>query len=115
MIRTAIAAALLLTASAASAQFSGPSSNPRAQATTVAQVANARPGSYVTLTGHIVDHQREDYYTFRDSTGEIRVEIEDEDFRGQKVTPETQVRLTGEIDTGLRGRYIDVDTVEILK
>lgn len=114
MIRKAIAVALLLAATGASAQFAGPTSNPRAQTSTVAEVPNARPGSYVTLTGNIVAHQREDYFTFRDATGEIRVEIDEEDFRGQKVTPETRVRLTGEIETGFRGRYIDVDTVEVL-
>lgn len=114
MIRNAIVAVALFTATAASAQFTGPSANPNAQTTTVAQVANARPGSYVTLTGNIVNHQREDYFTFRDATGDIRVEIDDEDFGGRKVAPETRVRLTGEIETGFRGRYIDVDTIEIL-
>ena len=114
MIRKAVAVALLLAAGSASAQYTGPSSNPAAQTTTVAQVANARPGSYVTLTGNIVAHQREDYFTFRDATGDIRVEIDEKDFRGQKVTPETSVRLTGEIEIGFRGRYIDVDTVEVL-
>ena len=114
MFRTAIAAALLLSATAASAQFSGPTANPNARATTVSQVPNARAGSYVTLTGNIVAHQREDYFTFRDSTGEIRVEIDDEDFRGQKVTPETNVRISGEIERGFAGRYIDVDTLEVL-
>ena len=80
----------------------------------MAPVANARPGSYVTLTGNSVAHQREDYFTFRDSTGEIRVEIDEEDFHGRKVTPETNVRITGEIERGFAGRYIDVDTLEIL-
>ena len=114
MIRKLVIAAALLAATAASAQFTGPTSNPRAQTTTVAQVGNARAGSYVTLTGNIIAHQREDYYTFRDATGEIRVEIEREDFAGRKITPETNVRITGEIERGFAGRYIDVDTLEVL-
>lgn len=114
MIRIAFTAALLMTATAASAQFAGPTSNPAARASTVAQVPNARAGSYVTLTGNIVAHQRDDYYTFRDATGEIRVEIEPEEFGGRKVTPETKVRITGEIERGFAGRYIEVDTLEIL-
>jgi uncharacterized protein YdeI (BOF family) len=35
----------------------------------------ARLGSHVSLSGSIVAHQRENHFTFRDSSGEIRVEI----------------------------------------
>jgi uncharacterized protein YdeI (BOF family) len=35
----------------------------------------ARLGSHVSLSGKIVAHQRENQFTFRDSSGEIRVEI----------------------------------------
>lgn len=114
MIRKLVTVAALVVATAASAQFTGPTTNTRAQPSTVAQVASARPGSYVILTGNIVERQREDYFTFRDSTGTIRVEIEDEVFAGRKVTPETNVRITGEIERGFSGRYIDADRLEIL-
>jgi len=33
-------------------------------------------GTYVVLTGNIVNHLRSDYFTSRDDTGEVRVEIE---------------------------------------
>lgn len=99
-------------ASPALAQFSGPSQTN--QPTTVQQVADARLGSYVTLSGRIVAHQGEDYYTFRDATGEMRVEIESEVWRNREVDPDTDVRLSGEVDRNRRGRYLSVDSLEVV-
>lgn len=94
------------------AQFTGPGAAGRA--TQVAELRNARLGSYVTVTGHVVAHLRGNYYRFRDATGEIRVEIENEVWRGRPVGPETKVRLLAEIDTGLAGRYLWVKSLEIV-
>lgn len=94
------------------AQFTGPSSS--ASPSTVAGVADARLGSDVTLTGFVVEHQRDDYYTFRDDSGDIRVEIDRRTWGGRKVGPTDKVRITGEVERGWRGRYIDVETLEVL-
>ncbi len=99
-------------AATASAQFTGPSLAGRPS--TVAQVQNARVGSYVTLTGNIVAHRREDYYLFRDGTGEISVEISASVFNNRKVSPESKVRLVGEIDRGIRGRYVWISSLEVI-
>lgn len=104
--------ASLLLASTATAQFTGPSASGRPA--TVAETRDARLGSYVTLTGHIVDHQRSDYFTFRDASGEIRVEIAPGVFGGRKIGPDTQVRLLGEVDRGPAGRYVWVKSLEVL-
>lgn len=95
------------------AQFTGPSA--RGHAATVADVQSLRMGSYVVLTGNIVDHQRSDYFTFRDSTGEIRVEIEPQVWRDRPVTPETDVQIMGEVDRGVAGRYVWVKTLDIVQ
>lgn len=100
-------------ATIAVAQFTGPSGV--AQATTVQAIGNARLGSTVTVTGNIVGHLREDYYTFRDQTGEMRVEIEREIWRRQEVGPETRVQLTGEVDRDRRGRYLEVERLQVLE
>ena len=102
----------VLSASAAMAQFTGPSAS--GPPTTVSAVGNARIGSYVTLTGNIVNHQRSDYFTFRDDTGEIRVEIASGVWGGRQVGPDTRVRLLGEVDRGPAGRYVWVKTLEVL-
>jgi len=67
------------------------------------------------LRGNIVSHQRSDYFLFRDATGDIRVEISSPVFAGRAVTPETRVRcLVGEVDVGLAGRYVWIQSLEIL-
>lgn len=95
------------------AQFDGPSAGGRNA--TVAQAANSlRIGTYVTLTGNIVEHLREDYFTFKDASGSIRVEVPANVFRGQRVVPATIVRITGEVDRGSVGRYIYVKSLDIV-
>ena len=96
----------------ASAQFSGPSAAGRAS--TVVDARDVRLGSYVTLTGHVVNHQRSDYFTFRDETGEIRVEIGSNVWNGRKVGPNDKVRLLGEVDLGPAGRYVWVNSLDVL-
>lgn len=114
-----LAAALLAAlATVAMAQFTGPGGARGGQGTvqevTAAGVADAREGSNVVLTGNIVAHIRSDHFTFRDASGEVRVEIDDDIWRGRKVGPETRVRLTGEVDRDRRGRYVDVDALDIV-
>lgn len=99
-------------ATAAMAQFTGPSATGRPA--TVADANRARIGTYVTLTGNIVNHQRSDYFTFRDNTGEIRVEIASNVWGGRQVGPTDQVRIMGEVDTSPRGRYVWVKTLDVL-
>lgn len=101
-----------LVTSAAMAQFTGP--NATLQASTVAQAKEVRLGTDVTLEGNVVERQRDDYYTFRDATGDIRVEIERDVWRGRQVGPEQKVRITGEVERGWRGRYIDVDVLDLI-
>lgn len=96
--------------------FSGPgSTNP---ATTVSQAQNLPDDSAVILTGNIVSQlpDKDDKYLFRDSTGEIIVDIDEKDFRGQKVTPANVVRITGEIDKDFgRKAEVDVEYLEVLQ
>lgn len=101
-----------LIATGVMAQFTGPSATGRPG--TVADANRARIGTYVTLTGNIVNHQRSDYFTFRDNTGEIRVEIASNVWGGRQVGPTDQVRIMGEVDTSPRGRYVWVKTLDVL-
>lgn len=111
-LRLAALVGACLLASNAIAQFSGPSATGRTL--TVQQAREARVGSYVTVTGNIVNHLRADYYTFRDASGEIRVEIASGVFQGRKIEPATKVRLLAEVDTSPAGRYLWVKTLEVV-
>jgi uncharacterized protein (TIGR00156 family) len=102
----------LVVATPVAAQFTGPSV--AGAEMTVAQAVTARAGTYVTLVGNIVANQREDYFTFRDASGEVRVEIEAEVFQNRPVAPETNVRLLGEVGTDRIGPYVWVKSLEVL-
>ncbi len=103
-----------LAATPAAAQFTGPSA--RGAETTVEAARGARVDSYVTVTGRIVSHLREDYYLFRDATGEIRVEIEDRVWAGRPVSAETDVRLRAEVDRNAAGTvYLWVQSLDVLE
>jgi uncharacterized protein (TIGR00156 family) len=95
----------------AAAQFTGPSAT--GSAVSVAEARAALPGRDVSVSGYIVSHLREDYYTFRDATGEIRVEIASGVWRGRQVGPETKVRVRAEVELGLTGRYLWVKSLDL--
>lgn len=93
--------------------FKGPGQDNSA---TVAQAKNMRDDAHVTLTGKIVQRIGQEKYLFRDGTGEITVEIDDEDFRGQTVTPQNTVRIYGEVEKEFgRGTEIDVKSLQVLQ
>jgi hypothetical protein len=62
----------------------------------------------------IVAHQRQNYFSFRDGSGEIRVEIDPGLWQNRKVGPDDKVRLVGELDQGTAGRYLWVKSLEVL-
>ncbi|WP_392560040.1 YgiW/YdeI family stress tolerance OB fold protein [Orbus mooreae] len=83
--------------------------------TTVEQAKQMNKDAWVTLQGNIVKQIGDEDYLFRDSTGEINVEIDHKYWRGQTVTPNDTVQITGEVD---HHRYkptdIDVKRVVVL-
>ena len=68
----------------------------------------------VVLQGTIVKRIKGDIYEFRDATGSMKVEIDDEDFPPMEINDKTRVKLTGEVDRDLVGREIDVEFVEVI-
>jgi len=110
-VKIMISVILVIMTLSVSAQFTGPSA--KGNKTTVSQIADARLGTYITVLGNITSHLREDYYTFKDETGEIRVEIESSVWQSREIGAETKVRLLGEIDTGLTGRYLWIKSLEL--
>ncbi|MBM3617944.1 MAG: NirD/YgiW/YdeI family stress tolerance protein [Alphaproteobacteria bacterium] len=110
---TAAAAAFTGTlAFAAHAQYTGPSS---VKTNTVADVLKtAKDDTYVQLQGHIIAQVGEEKYTFKDKTGEIRVEIDKKDFTA-KVDDKTLVEIRGEFEKDfLQSPEIDVDSIVVV-
>ncbi|MGV2990054.1 YgiW/YdeI family stress tolerance OB fold protein [Vibrio sp. E150_011] len=81
---------------------------------TVASANEARDESYVTLTGKVTEQVGHELYLFNDETGQVVVEIENEDWHGMAVTPETTLVIQGEVDRGWTRVKIDVDRMTIL-
>lgn len=56
----------------------------------------------------------DDKYEFKDASGTITVEIDNEDLPAVAFNDKTKVKLTGEVEKNLMSREIDVDLVEII-
>lgn len=93
------------------AQFAGSAG---AGVTTVQEARGARVGDRVELTGSIKQEVGRAQYLFRDKTGEIRVRIEKEFWRGREVTTKTELKLRGRVQSDVRGRFIDTYYFQIV-
>ena len=96
--------------------FQGPVGG--SQANTVAAALKCWDDAPVSLTGNIVERRAgsDDKYMFRDATGQILADIDHELFFGKTVTPQTRVRIFGEVDKDMmKPTKIDVKRLEILQ
>ncbi|MFH5774417.1 YgiW/YdeI family stress tolerance OB fold protein [Paracoccus sp. NGMCC 1.201697] len=119
LLATAI---IFASGAAAFAQYSGPSDLKQGQdgtyaATTVKEILDdPKDDVGVQLEGKLIRQSEKEAYTFSDGTGEIRVEIDQDDFPGGDIDENTVLRIQGEVDTHLRKEAdIDVDHVTIMK
>lgn len=92
--------------------YNGPSASETI--TTVAAASEARDNTNVVLQGKIVKKLKNDLYEFRDKTGSISVEIDDDAWPAQPISEQNLVKLYGEVDRDLFDREIDVDIIEII-
>jgi len=97
------------------AAYVGPSDSPRGPGVS-AILQKPVDGQQVTLQGYLLRKTAHEKYIFSDGTGEIPVEIDDEDFPATPVGASTKVRIRGEVDTGRhRPPEIEVESLEIVK
>ena len=102
--------ALLVTLSTpALANFTGPNA---VNTNTVQGALNARDEAPVVLTGNITQALGNEIYMFKDATGEIRIEIDAEDFHQQTVSPQDTVTIHGEVDNEWTHKKVDVDFIQ---
>lgn len=110
-----VASGVLCAASAAHAQYVGP--NQAASYQNVAEILkNPVDDVRVTLRGKVTSRLSDDRYQFNDGTGTIQVEIDEEDFAGQRIDANTQVEIQGKVDKDLmRAPEIDVKRVIVVR
>lgn len=88
--------------------FNGPR-DPSISNMTVKQALDMRDDSIVVLTGKIVNSLGDEKYLFRDSTGDVIIEIDDEDWHGVTVSPENTIEIVGELDK----EFFDKPKIEV--
>jgi len=66
--------------------------------TTVADAVNMKDDSHICLEGYLIKKNCKECYTFKDATGEIKVEISKKAWNNLDVTPDQKVRIYGEVE-----------------
>lgn len=111
-------AALAVLPSSASADFQGPVSIRGTETMSVDKILGLKMDrKNVCVSGQITSQlaSGDDTYMFTDMTGEMVVEIDYDVFRGHTVTPESKVRLCGEVDVKyLKPNKFEAETLEVL-
>lgn len=100
----------LFSSAVMASSYNGPGA--ATQINTVAAALEAADDAQVVLQGQIVRRVKGDIYEFKDATGTMKVEIDEEDWPPQAVDDKAKVKLTGEVDRDLMGREVDVEFVE---
>lgn len=122
MKKSIIMASLLFASTSVFAEFIGQNSQtiqkeqggfmgPSISKTTVEKVKTSKDDMPVVLEGNIIQHLGKDKYLFRDQTGDITIEIDNDDWKGVTVTPKDSVTIYGEVDKDWNSIEIDVDSV----
>lgn len=85
------------------------------QESTIAEAKNMRDERHVTLTGTISGRADDDHYWLQDSTGRIRIDVDEDNEDDDGFLIGKKVRITGEVDRDDGHSEIDVDRLFILK
>lgn len=102
-------------APAGQAHSQGGFSGPNPGLSSVAQVKSFRDDDWVILEGNIIRQVGHELYEFRDGSGTVYVDIDDKRWMGKTVSPETKVRIEGEIDKDWNSVEVDVKNLHVLK
>lgn len=109
----ALLLAPLFSTAVMAAGYTGPGAT--AQVTTVVAALDAADDTPVVLQGQIVKRLQDELYEFKDASGTIHVEIDDEHWPAQAVSEKAMVKITGEVDRDLMSREVDVEHLEIIQ
>lgn len=83
--------------------------------TTVLKAKKIEDGACVRLKGKIISKIGNEKYTFKDNTGAIQIEIDDDVWKDIKASSKDLVIIEGEIDKDWNEISIDVGIIELAK
>lgn len=117
---SAFVVALGLSTSALASGFTGPQQaggfqGPGLAPSSVAEALKLNDDTPVVLVGQIEKSLGDEKYLFKDASGSVTMEIDNEDWRGVTVTPKDTIVIQGEIDKDFFKTEIDVDSVALKK
>lgn len=81
---------------------------------TVAEAKQLADETAVTLSGVIVKRIRGDHFEFKDGSGSIDIEVDDDFWKPMGLKADDQVKVMGEVDTQ-SGQSTNIDVVKIEK
>lgn len=81
--------------------------------TTVEQIGTMNDETPVMLQGTITQSLGDNMYVFSDSTGNINIEIEEDEWNGNSFSPNMVVTINGEVDKEGNLSQIDVSEVQM--
>lgn len=117
---SAFVLALGLSTSAFATGFQGPQNmggfqGPGLEPSSVAEALKLNDDTPVVLIGQIEKSLGDEKYLFKDATGSVTIEIDNDDWRGVNVTPKDTIVIQGEVDKDFFKTEIDVDSVALKK
>ncbi len=84
------------------------------QKVTVKQALSLKDDSKVQLKGYVVKSIGDEKYQFRDNTGTITVDIDDDLWNGKAVSAKTPVTLIGDVDIDHKpAKRIEIDVDQV--
>lgn len=86
-------------------------SDPNMKKSSINEALKMKDDSFVVIQGNIVKRITNDKYMFKDSTGTITVEIDDEKWTGISANTKDKLELAGEIERKFNTVELDVDTI----
>ena len=113
--KTLLAISLIGATSFASANTAVNQSALTPSLTTVKNALTLKDDTKVQLRGNVVKAIGDEKYQFRDKTGSITIDVDDELWQGRPISANTNVTLIGEVDIDykpLKRVEIDVDQVQ---
>lgn len=121
LLTVSVLALMLGLNGAAFAGYQGPSTvrggftGPGLEVSTVAEAAKLSDDTPVIIVGSIEKSLGDEKYLFKDASGAITVEIDDDDWNGLNVTPQDLIEIRGEVDKDLFNIKIEADVVTLKK
>ena len=84
------------------------------QPISVVNVLKQSDGTYITMQGNLTKRLTDDTYNFSDGTDNISVEIDDEVWKGQTISPKDKVVIFGKIDEEDGQKTVDAKSINII-